>query len=147
MFAACARTLPDTVSPDELAMGAPPGGGPTRIAEVAPEPPAVLTRTVLTHAVERGFPWFLVRIEVSPVLQAGRFVGYRLDAARDLRRWNEAGLDLHVGDVVTRVNGGSIERPDAAIGVFQAMRDAQEVTVDVVREGRAVTLRVPVGAL
>ncbi len=135
------------MSPDELALGAPPGASPTRIAAPAPEPPAVLTRAVLADAVERGFARFLVRVEVSPVLASGRFVGYRLDAARDLRRWNEAGLDLHVGDVVTRVNGGSIERPDAAMGVFQSMREASEVTVDVVRGGQPVTLRVPVRAL
>ena len=81
---------------------------------------------------------------VSPALSNGRFVGWRLDRARYLHRWNRAGLDLREGDVVTRVNGGGVERPDDALAVFAALRTATELRVEVIRAGQPLTLRLAV---
>src|SRR5262249_7488472 len=77
-------------------------------------PPGPLTRAEVEALVARGLGSFLARVEVSPVLTGGRFVGFRLDAARDLAAWRASGADVCVGDVVLRVNGIQIERPEQA---------------------------------
>jgi hypothetical protein len=138
------------VSPLDVAVpGVRPSSGEEQIPATEREPedtsPAVLTREVLASAVTRGFGSFLGRIAVTPVIDGGgRFQGFRLDRARDLRRWNAAGLDLRAGDIVTRVNGRSIERPEMAMSVFAGMRDVTEVQVDVIRAGAPVSVRLAV---
>jgi hypothetical protein len=146
------------VSPlDVPGPGVRPSSGDEQIPVTEREPedtsPAVLTRDVLANAVTRGFGSFLGRIAVTPVIDAGgRFQGFRLDRARDLRRWNAAGLDLRAGDIVTRINGRSIERPEMAMSVFSGMRDVTEVQVDVIRGGAPLSVHLavqgtaPVGA-
>ena len=50
-------------------------------------------------------------------------------------------LDLKPGDVVTRVNGHSIERPEQALKVWNGLRVASELFVEYERDGRARSLR------
>lgn len=139
MLAACARTQAEDVRADDIAL-------PRAAGAEAPVPiaPARLTRAGLDEAVREGMGAFLATVEVSPSFARGRFVGWRIDAARDLARWNAAGMTLARGDVVTAVNGGSLERPDDALTVFNALRGAAELRVDVLRDGRPMTLRVAV---
>lgn len=137
----CASTQRDVISPDEVRL--PERGAAERVAELETAPTR-LTRAELEGAVRAGMGAFLTNVRVSPAFERGRFVGWRLDGARHLRRWNRAGMDLRAGDVVTRVNGGALERPDDALAVFGALRSAAELRVEVLRDGRALTLRLPV---
>ncbi len=150
--AACsgARSHVD-VSPAEVAFAAPqPARAEASAAPAPSEPedttPAVLTRALLRRVVDAGIGAFLSDVELSPVLDRGRFVGFRLDRARGLRRWNAAGVDLRAGDVVTRVNGSPIERPEQAQAVFWSLPEATELVAEVLRAGAPVTVRVPVVA-
>ncbi len=136
---------------DDLMPALPPGPGET--STMAPRDPAdlvlptgsvVLTREDVHGLVGRGFGRFLAGIEVSPVVSSGHFVGFRLDRADHLLRWHAAGADLRVGDVITRVNGQSVELPDTALAVFEGLRTAPEVRVDLLRNGSAVTVRQPI---
>jgi len=106
----------------------------------------VLTRSLVRQAVQAGIGSFLSGVELSPVLQAGRFVGFRLERARGLARWNASGLAVRRGDVVTRVNGSPIERPEQAQAVFARLVDADAIVLDVVRDSGPMTLRVPITA-
>ena len=94
--------------------------------------------------MQAGIGAFLANVDLSPVLVRGRFIGFRLDHARGLRRWNAAGLDVRTGDVVTRVNGSPIERPEQAQAAFLSLAEASEVVIDVVRAGSPVTVRAAV---
>ncbi len=149
LSSACAgsRTHVD-VSPAEVGFAAPPSSGAEVAAAAAEEPeeaaPAELTRAVLARTVQAGIGAFLANVELSPVLVRGRFIGFRLDRARGLRRWNAAGLDVRTGDVVTRVNGSPIERPEQAQAAFLSLAEASEVVIDVVRGGSPVTVRAAV---
>jgi type II secretory pathway component PulC len=143
----CATRRVADVSPDEVNWSE-----ATRVP-TAPTPspaedhsPAVLTRQVLVDAAARGLGHFLSEVDVSPVVEGGRFVGFRLNSAIHLRRWRRAGADLLPGDVITRVNGLPIDRPERAVGCLAALRDAPELRVDLLRRGQPLAVRVAVSA-
>lgn len=136
------------VSPAEVPLPTRPSSGATSTpAEpVEDATPVVLTRALVRQTVQLGIGTFLAGVELSPVLRGGRFVGFRIDRARGLARWNASGLAVRRGDVVTRVNGSPIERPEQAQAVFTRLVDADAIVLDVIRDGGAVTLRIPVTA-
>jgi type II secretory pathway component PulC len=133
------------VSPDEInwseATRVPTVSAPAPVEDTTP---AVLTRQVLADAAAQGLGHFLSEVDVSPVLEGGRFVGFRLNSARNLRRWRRAGADLRPGDVVTRINDQPIDRPERALGCLAALRDASELRIDLVRRGEAMQVRLAV---
>lgn len=134
------------ISPAEVSFSAPPSTGSEAVvvAEPPEAPAEPLTRSALRRVVQEGIGAFLSGVDLSPWLVRGRFTGFRIDRARGLRRWNAAGVDLRTGDVVTRVNGAVIERPEQAQAVFQSLADAPEIVVDVLRAGEARTVRIAV---
>jgi type II secretory pathway component PulC len=141
----CAARRMGDVSPDEInwseATRVPTVSAPAPVEDTTP---AVLTRQVLADAAAQGLGHFLSEVDVSPVLEGGRFVGFRLNSARNLRRWRRAGADLRPGDVVTRINDQPIDRPERALGCLAALRDASELRIDLVRRGEAVQVRLAV---
>jgi type II secretory pathway component PulC len=144
-LAGCATRRVADVSPDEInwseATRVPTAPEPTPVED---NTPAVLTRAVLVDAAARGLGHFLSQVDVTPVVEGGRFVGFRLNSALHLRRWRRAGADLLPGDVITRVNGQPIDRPERALGCLAALREATELRVDLVRRGRPVAVRLAV---
>lgn len=88
---------------------------------------------------------FLARVDADPVLEGRRFVGWRIRSlfAGDARF---AGCALRPGDVVTRVNGLPIERPEQFAAAWDALRGASALSVDVLRDGRPGTLTFPITA-
>ena len=113
--------------------------------EPAPSrPPGPLTRGEIEALVRGGLGVLLGRVEVTPVMAAGRFVGFRLDAAQDLDAWHAAGADIRLGDVIVRVNGVRVERPEQAQWAFERLRIAQAIEVDLLREGAPTHIRAPI---
>jgi type II secretory pathway component PulC len=88
-----------------------------------------LTRALIEETVAQGLGVFLSRVSVAPVLEGRRFVGFRLESAEDLDAWRAAGADLRVGDVIQRINGQSIERPEQAMWAFNQLRIAPGIEV------------------
>ncbi len=79
--------------------------------------------------LERGLGRFLQGVETEPFRENGRFVGFRLVTFYP----DDPGLsslDLHAGDVVLRVNGQPIERPEQASRVWDSLRVASELVVE-----------------
>jgi hypothetical protein len=110
--------------------------------EPPPLPPGTLRRSDVRRAVADGVGAFLQHVEVDerPVFVAGRFHGFRVAALRgDPRYWR--GVDLRPGDVVTRVNGMSIERPEDAAQALQSLEVASELRVELERGGEPRELR------
>jgi hypothetical protein len=106
--------------------------------------PGPLSRAEVEGLVSRGLAAFLATIRVSPVISNDRFVGFRLDAAQDLSSWRASGADVRLGDVIVRVNGIRIERPEQALWAFEGLRAASSIEVEVLREGSLVTIRSPI---
>ncbi|MEM9192913.1 MAG: hypothetical protein AAGF12_27305 [Myxococcota bacterium] len=105
------------------------------MAEPAPEPPPELVRqgeigrSDLTVVLDAGLGRFLQGVETEPHVDGGRFVGFRvLSFYPEEPRFE--GLDLEPGDVIRRVNGQSIERPEQALRVWNGLRVASELLIE-----------------
>jgi type II secretory pathway component PulC len=110
--------------------------------DASPLPPNTLRRSAVLDAVARGPAVFLQRVELDdrPVFDAGQFHGFRIAALRgDPSFWR--GVDIRPGDVVTRVNGLVIQRPDDASMAMQTLEVASELVVDFDREGQPHELK------
>jgi len=132
------------------------GGG----AEIGPEPataatpagpakPAApkvkvtkLARGGVRDTVRGGIGRFLqdVTLDDSPAFKNGKFFGFRV---LELRGDLDA-CDLRPGDVITRVNGQSVEHPEEALVVFQSLATANELVVDYERDGAPLKMRLPI---
>jgi type II secretory pathway component PulC len=99
-----------------------------------------ITRSELRAELANGIGRFLQNVRVQAVLSHGEFLGWRLLALFPKRP------DVHVqvlkaGDVLLRINGESIERPESFKAVFDSLTNAKELVLDIERDGQASTLR------
>lgn len=110
----------------------------------APEPPppvhseGTIARAELDQVLADGIGRFLQQVETEPHLDEGRFVGFRFT---QLRSEFLTGVDLRPGDTLLSVNGLPLERPEEAVQIWNALRVASELTVEVLREGERRQLR------
>jgi type II secretion system protein C len=103
-----------------------------------------LTRAAVHGAVSQGLGAFLqhVAFDEQPVFAGGKFHGFRIAALHDPAFWR--GVDLKPGDVVTRLNGMPIERPEQAQAAFQSLEQASELRVSYERDGAQRELVIPI---
>jgi type II secretory pathway component PulC len=149
LISACAATRPPpppVAAPADLPASAlqqaapPPVPSPPGEVCEARVGPDRLRRDAMTRTVDAGLGNWLQGISVDPLLERGRFRGW---IVRSLPSGQAcyAGIDLQAGDVVTRVNGHSIERPEQAHEVWVGLRTSPALVVDFLRDGQAHTLR------
>jgi type II secretion system protein C len=116
---------------------------PATVAAARPVAPAVpapldehhIARSIVRDVVAQGLGTFLRHVEVAdqPVMAGGKFHGFRIAALRD-SFWQ--GVDLKPGDVIVRVNGFPIERPEQAQTAFESLDVSSELRVDYERDGQ-----------
>jgi hypothetical protein len=70
---------------------------------------------------------------VEPEIIGGKFQGFRITELKPPDFWQ--GVDLKPGDVVTQVNGMTIERDIDAYEAFQSLRAANSLRVSLLRGG------------
>jgi type II secretory pathway component PulC len=108
---------------------------PLEIRELIPEKatpsPLVIQRTTLTKVLSRGPGRFFERMPVTPYKAAGRFVGFQIVAVYGQVAPHPNGI--HVGDVVTAVNGKPVRTPGQFMAVWNGMKKAGVLQVDLVR--------------
>ena len=68
----------------------------------------------------------------------GAFMGYKLTPSKNTDMFYQLGLQP--GDVVTNINGITLDAPNKGPEAMQAMATASEVTMIVMREGTEITL-------
>jgi S1-C subfamily serine protease len=138
----CASTSPPASSP-AAASASPPGSPSSPPACEALVEPGVLARSALRRAVDAGLGRWLGGVEVEAARAGGRFAGWRI---RSLYPGDPCygQLDLRAGDVVTRINGAAIERPEQANELFVTLPAAPALTVDYLRDGTARSLRLTI---
>lgn len=105
--------------------------------------PASISRTILLPALDAGIGRFLGTVLVEAVLERGRFVGFRIRGFRDADH-HYANVDLAPGDVVLRVNGSPIERPEQALAVWNGLRVTSELCVEYLRDGTRREIRIAI---
>lgn len=129
-LAACAgsQEQPESVKPRPKA------------AAVVKAAPGHVLRADVDRALGQGPPWLLRRVVPEEVLRDGVFVGWRLVALTD--EWS--GVDLKPGDIVTRVNGRTLEREGDLWAAWVAVAGASEIRVSYERDGAARELVIPI---
>jgi S1-C subfamily serine protease len=108
----------------------------------APAPGALtgtLQRADVERVVDAGLGRFLAHVAIEPSLSAGKFKGWNIVQLSPPDLWSQ--IDLRPGDVVTRVNGMSVEREMEAFDAFQAVRQAPVLEVTYLRQKQPRTLR------
>lgn len=112
-----------------------------RVDKLAPEVKAgTIPRAVLNAELARGPGRFLQQVRTKAVLSHRRFVGWQITSLFASRTDVKVRV-LQPGDVVLRVNGESIERPEAFKAVWDSLSDAKELVLEIERDGTASTLR------
>lgn len=115
----------------------PPAGAPAAPAQPAGPADRAIARSAVHAVVSQGLGYFLQRVELDdrPVFADHKFHGFRIARLRDQQFWD--GVDLKPGDVITRVNGFPIERPEQAQTAFDSLEVSSELRVEYDREGQA----------
>ena len=99
-----------------------------------------IPRAALDAEVARGIGRFLQQVRVEPVVSRGRFVGWRI-ATLFPNRTDVHAQGLRAGDIVLRVNGHSLERPEDLVAFWQTLASATRLVVDIERAGEATTVQ------
>jgi type II secretory pathway component PulC len=110
-------------------------------APETPPPETDLHRAALDELLAKGPAYVLALVQIDAEKADGRFVGFKIVSFRAAL---PAFLELAPGDVVTRVNGLPIERPEQFFAVYEALKGATEVKFDIVRDGAAKALAYPI---
>jgi S1-C subfamily serine protease len=135
--------------PTPMVQPAAPAPAPTPIAK--PEPtctafakPGVLKRSAVVRVADAGIgQWLAGGAEVQRKIAKMKFQGW------EIRRLYPGDpcyqmVDLRPMDVVTALNGKSVERPEQAFEVLTALRTAPELVVEYLREGQPKKLTFPI---
>jgi len=153
-----AGSAPSSVAPPSEAQGehlieaSAPSETSVEGAALAPTPSAppagcaaragadTLRRSALKRTVDAGLGRWLQTVSVDPLLARGHFRGWII---RSLNADDAcfAGVDLRAGDVVTRVNGHGVERPEEALDVWTKLPASSELVIDFLRDGQARKVR------
>jgi hypothetical protein len=99
-----------------------------------------LKRSALLRVLDAGLGTWLGGVDVEPKIVRGRFEGWLVRSIHAGEScWAE--VDLRPGDVVSRVNHRSVEKPEQAHAVWSALRHAREISVEFVRGAEGHTLK------
>lgn len=111
-------------------------------AETVVAPITELSRAEVRATVDAGLGKFFQKVELEGVVESGEFRGFRILRFTEPAEWR--GVGLLAGDVVQRINGQSIERPEQAFAVFASLKTAPSLDVTYSRGGKAMQLSLPI---
>jgi hypothetical protein len=157
----CATTAAPPVGGGPAQDMAPLPAEPQPLANVAPPPPQPPPKPVPEPCTSFARPGVLKRKAVNQTLDAGlgRWLagGVEVDAGKFEGRFRGwvirrlypddpcyADVDLRPGDLVLRINGRPIERPEQASELWSALRSASAIVVEYVRDGQPHRLQLPI---
>ena len=101
--------------------------------QVAPPAAPVLLRSHLRSALKLGMAALWAQFKVVPEVKDGTFRGFRVQEIMTGPFQINA---IRVGDVVTAVNGVSVDDPTRCFTVWQGLETAPRLDVDLVRGAR-----------
>jgi len=142
----CALHSPDADEPlvalDDPDVGYRPGQAPpdepAEPAEPAPEAPrhreGHITRAEVDRVLADGPGPMLAQVPVEAVVKDGAFAGWRLQSAPF------TGVDLQPGDVVLGVNRRTLQHPLELKLLWDELKSAEAISVDVARGSEKFTL-------
>jgi len=136
----CATAPPPPVAEEPTPIAAAPAPPPAPATCTSFAGPGVLRRSLVVRTVNAGLGrWLAGGVLVDPFLQKKRFRGWIIRKLYpDDVCYRE--VDLQPGDVVLRVNGKSLERPEQAKETFDALATAPALVVEFTRAGTPMKL-------
>jgi general secretion pathway protein C len=79
-------------------------------------------------------------VSISAVREGSTMVGYRVSPGKDAEQFTQLGFEP--GDVVTAINGVSLDNPTNTMVLYNSLRTALDVTFELQRGGQQLTLSV-----
>jgi len=108
--------------------------------------PASPARATAISAIQQGLdgdPQQLLRIiRPTPYFEDGDQVGYRVVPGQDRTAFSALGLQM--GDVITHIDGQPLTDPGTSMVALQRLAESGRAQITVRREGRDVTLSLPI---
>lgn len=75
---------------------------------------------------------------IVPSFKDGKANGFKLFSIRPNSLYSKIGIQN--GDIVQKINGYEMNSPDKALQIYSKLKDANSITVDLVRRGKPVTM-------
>ena len=82
-------------------------------------------------------------ISVTPVMDDGTFTGFRIAPGKNRALFGRIGLRRN--DIITSVNGVSMDNPAAGFNIFEQMSTAAEINLSIKRGNRDITILLSTG--
>lgn len=114
------------------------------VPKLPERPKNTLYRDEIEAAKREGLGHFFQRLEIEPVGETdadGRltsFQGFQIVALRPATDW--LAFDFAPGDVLTHINGVSVEHYSTWVDQFEALPKAEQIRVDLLRAGEQKTI-------
>jgi hypothetical protein len=115
------------------------GAGPVSAQPTAEPVVITMARGELLTWLNRGPQYLLSQLIPVPVVEERRFKGYRLTAWFPSHPEVTAG-PIRPGDVIKRIHGRSIERPDQYLYLWKRLRGEDSFDVTGTRDGEPFTV-------
>ena len=132
---------------ERAAAGAAPAPPPIAPPPAPPptHPPGTIGQSELYAILDTSPGVFLSHVEAEPRLVGGRFAGWQI---RRFFPGDARFVDapLRPGDIVLRVNGSTLERPDQLAVMWRRLREATQLEVEINRAGSVTVWRWPIVA-
>jgi type II secretion system protein C len=114
--------------------------GPAAPAEDPATPHRMMSRTEVERRLGSEIPRILADTALAPAMEDGRVVGLTVQRLADGTLLSDAGL--RQGDVITEINGTTIDGMGTLIGLWPRLQTATDLQAVVRRAGRPVSLSV-----
>lgn len=108
------------------------------VSEAVPTPTAGNDLAELRDRVQRDPAALAEMVRYSPVMRDGRIHGYRLYPGRDRTAFSNTGL--RPGDVVTAINGTSLNDPAEAISLMNSLKATDTINLTIERGGETMSV-------
>ena len=112
---------------------------------VVPRVARVATTTQVREMISPDASRITDIIRVAPHIEQGQMIGFRVTPGKEQQQF--ALLGLLAGDVVTDINGTSMNDPSRGIQVFESLGEGTISNVTVIREGETQVLAVDTSQL
>lgn len=78
-----------------------------------------------------------MQARIVPNFEGGKANGFKIFNIKANSIYEKIGLKN--GDVIQKINGFEINSPDKAFEVYQKLKDAKAITIDIIRDGKSMT--------
>lgn len=121
------------------------GRAASRLTGFTPPAPRPTQSQSLRQVISQNASRLTDILRIAPQVEQGQVVGFRVNPGRDRAAFEALGL--HPGDVVTDINGTTLNDPSRGLQVFEQLGETTQANVTVLRDGSPQVLVVNTGQL